>query len=105
MGEPVYSIGSDHVPGLSKLIEECGEVQQVAGKIIGAGGMVKHWDGSDLAQRLTEEMADVVAVIEYFVDSNPQISQFALQTRIREKHRLFHQWAKEQPPLPESDQA
>ena len=53
-----YSIGSDHWPGLSKVIEECGEVIQAAGKIIAANGDGQHWDGSDLRQRLEDEIAD-----------------------------------------------
>lgn len=43
-----YSIGSDSWAGLSRLIEEAGEVLQVAGKVIGGGGATVHYDGTDL---------------------------------------------------------
>jgi hypothetical protein len=56
-----YSIGSNVLPGLSKLVEECGEVVQAVGKIMGAHGFVTHWDGSDLKERLEDEMADLWA--------------------------------------------
>lgn len=65
-----YSIGSDAWPGLSKLIEECGETIQVAGKLMGTGGAVEHWDGSNLGDRLIEEIGDLQAAIEFFVETN-----------------------------------
>lgn len=36
-----YSIGQGHWPGLGKLVEELGELQQVLGKIVAAGGKVR----------------------------------------------------------------
>jgi NTP pyrophosphatase (non-canonical NTP hydrolase) len=62
-GAAPFSIGSDIWPGLSKLIEECGEVTQVVGKIIGAHPNVDHWDGTNLRERLQEELADLSAAI------------------------------------------
>lgn len=64
-----YSIGSRVWPGTSKLLEEMGELQQVLGKLLGAG-QTKHWDGSDLRQRLIEEIADVQAALSFFVNHN-----------------------------------
>jgi hypothetical protein len=43
-----YSIGSTVWPGLSKLVEEMGEVGQVVGKLIATGGDPAHRDGTDL---------------------------------------------------------
>lgn len=53
---PPYSIGSSHLPGLSKLTEECGELTQVLGKVLGMGSAGDHWDGTNLRKRLIEEM-------------------------------------------------
>jgi NTP pyrophosphatase (non-canonical NTP hydrolase) len=63
--ERPYAIGSETWPGLSKLVEECGEVLQVAGKLMGTGGQVEHWDGTDLRERMTEELADLLAAIDF----------------------------------------
>jgi NTP pyrophosphatase (non-canonical NTP hydrolase) len=54
-------------PGASRLLEESGELNQVLGKLIGAGGVVEHWDGSNLRDRLIEELGDVAAAVEFFV--------------------------------------
>lgn len=37
-----YGFTSDVWPGLAKLIEECGEVLEIAGKIMGCGGQLVH---------------------------------------------------------------
>src|ERR1700677_2309483 len=65
-GSGDFSIGSQVWPGASKLIEEMGELQQVLGKLLGTAGEVKHWDGTDLKERLKEEMADVQSAILFF---------------------------------------
>lgn len=93
-----YSIGNDHCPGLSKLIEEAGEVQQVAGKIIGYGGFGKHWDGSDLKERLSEEMADVMAAC-HFVAMMNGLDRNEIEKRTLKKMNQFCQWHAEQQKL------
>lgn len=95
-----YSIGSDTWPGLSKLIEECGEVIQVAGKIIGTGGEPKHWDGSDLRDRLIEEVADLTAAIE-FVTQACVFDWDEINDRAGAKRLLFERWHREQRGLPD----
>lgn len=65
-----YAIGSEVWPGLSKLIEELGEVQQVLGKILGAGGSIRHWAENNLAECLEEEMGDLFAAISFVIDHN-----------------------------------
>lgn len=89
-----YNIGSDHCPGLSKLIEECGECLQVAGKIIGFGGFGEHWDGSNLQERLMEEMADLEAAIMFVKARNlagPEAFT-AFRERVQQKYDLFCKW-------------
>lgn len=68
-GKP-YSVGSNHWTGLSKLIEEAGEVIQVCGKILATGGEDKHWDGTDLRKRLEEELADLLAAAQFVQEKN-----------------------------------
>ena len=97
-----YSIGSNVWPGLSKLIEEAGEVQQVCGKLLGTGGDPKHWDGSDLRDRLEEEIGDLIAACMFVQDKN-KLSPEKVGKRIREKIALFDKWHAEQDPLPKDD--
>jgi hypothetical protein len=64
-----YCIGSDEWNGLSKLIEELGELQQVCGKIIGSEGSTAHWSG-DLNEKFIEEIGDVYASLDFFLSYN-----------------------------------
>ncbi len=86
-----FSIGSDRWPGLSKLIEEAGEVLQVAGKVIAARGAVLHWDGSNLRRRLEDELADMTAATQFFIETN-NLDWPAIRKRADEKLALFRTW-------------
>lgn len=90
-----YNIGSNKCPGLSKLIEESGEVQQVVGKIIGIGHMGEHWDGSNLRERFTEELADLLAAIDFVAQLNNLDTNSMADRRI-DKFDTFMSWHKEQ---------
>jgi len=86
-----YSIGSDQWNGLSKLMEEAGEVIQVGGKIIGAGGEEIHFDGSNLRERLIEELGDLQAAVKFVVRENG-LDWAAIRERERKKMKLFSKW-------------
>lgn len=83
-----YSIYSPHWTGLSKMIEEAGEVIQVGAKIITAGGGVD-WDGSDLTNRLQDELGDLMATIDFFLDTNPQVDYADIMDRRAKKLDKF----------------
>ncbi|WP_018681903.1 hypothetical protein [Actinokineospora enzanensis] len=93
MGEQAgpYSIGSDVWPGASRLIEECGELMQVLGKLIGSGGATAHWDGTDLRARLTDELADVRAALDYFIFAN-SMPDAAIADRADKKRAQYERW-------------
>lgn len=92
MPEPgAYAIGSDHWPGASRIIEECGELLQVLGKLQGAGGRAEHWDGSDLPQRLVEEIGDVQAALAFFVQMN-NLPEWLVRERRQEKFEQYVDW-------------
>jgi MazG nucleotide pyrophosphohydrolase domain len=99
MAEPAgpYSIGSDTWPGLAKLAEECGEVIQVIGKIIALSGAENydHWDGTNVRERLQEELGDVLAAIQ-FVTIHNWLDAMIIARRQDTKRRLFEQWDAEQ---------
>lgn len=102
MAEGPYSIGSSHWSGLSKLVEELGELQQVLGKLLGTGGETHHWDGSDLGDRLVDEIGDASAAIEFFTEKNMTPDQRRRITdRMMQKLELFDGWHDAGDPLPE----
>lgn len=92
---PDFAIGSDVWPGLAKLAEECGELVQVIGKLVAMGGCTSHFDGTDLQLRLTEEMADVQAALEFVRRFNPVLDQYLLSGRAFEKLSTFKRWHQE----------
>lgn len=105
-----YSIGSDRWPGLGKVIEECGEVAQAAAKLIAANGEGRHWDGSDLRQRLEDELADSRAAADFLILVNG-LDEDRIRRRAGDKLALFRGWhrehsdgtAKPELPLPETE--
>lgn len=76
--------------GVAKLIEECGELVQILGKRLAMWDQDDHWDGSNLRERMAEEMGDVKAGIE-FVSSMFGVHA-ETEARYRRKHRLFCEW-------------
>ncbi|CRK59430.1 hypothetical protein [Alloactinosynnema sp. L-07] len=76
---------------MSRAIEECGELLQVFGKVIGAGGATSHWDGTDLRERLTEELGDVIAALNFFVAAN-NLPGSTIADRAAEKFAQYEQW-------------
>ena len=89
-GSGDFSIGGKLWPGLSKLIEEAGEVMQVGGKLIGSEGDPAHWSG-DLNAMLIEELGDLRAAIAFFMEANG-IDRASVALRQREKLALFWEW-------------
>lgn len=90
-----FALGSRVWPGLSKLLEECGEVVQVGGKLIQTGGAEEHWDGTNLRVRLEEECADAMAAIRCITDLN-DLDVIAMEAREERKLALFRKWHEEQ---------
>lgn len=90
-----FAIGSKLWAGLSKLIEEAGEVTQVCGKLLATGGNPEHWDGSNLRLRLEEEIADLTAACDFVRQVNG-LDQERIASRVQEKLALFKKWHAEQ---------
>lgn len=80
--------------GLAKLIEECGELQQVAGKKLAYFHTDEHPDSyraGPLSVRLCEEMGDVMAAIT-FAAIRLGIDLDALHARYVAKLARLHDW-------------
>lgn len=93
-----FRFGSTIWPGLSKLVEECGEVLQIAGKLMGTGGEVKHWDGTNLQDRVEDELADLMAAMAFVIE-HQELDFDKIQERARMKKGVFEEWHSEGDPL------
>lgn len=91
MEHAAFAIGSKTWPGISKLVEELGEVAQVAGKLIATGGRPGHWDGTDLRTRLEDELADLSAAIAFVISQNA-LDTTRIADRRGAKLRQFEDW-------------
>jgi len=81
--------------GLVKLIEECGELQQIAAKKLAYFDTDEHPDGKgSMQQRLQEEIADTYAAMLTVVDLHG-LDMMAIIQRSKEKKMLFLKWHKE----------
>ncbi len=87
-----FQLGSRIWPGLSKVVEESGEVGQVAGKLMATGGDPKHWDGTDLTVRIGEEVADLSAACRVFFQLNDFAGAPWVLEREIAKYGLFMEW-------------
>lgn len=77
--------------GVGKLVEEAGEVLQLLGKLIPFPDG-NHPDGKGhLRERLTDEIADLYAALDYFVDNNG-LQHERIETRRKEKLEKFFAW-------------
>lgn len=93
VGDGSFSLGSRTWPGLSKVIEECGEVLQVAGKLMGTAGKVEHWDGAGpLDVRIAEEMCDLFAACVAFFQLNGFDGVEEYVEREADKYQTFLRW-------------
>jgi NTP pyrophosphatase (non-canonical NTP hydrolase) len=87
-----FAFGDDLLPGLAKLVEECGEVLQVAGKFMMTHGSRAHWSG-DLRRMLLEEVADVEAAIVFFTRHNLDDQERRdMSRRVSAKVAKFEGW-------------
>jgi NTP pyrophosphatase (non-canonical NTP hydrolase) len=81
--------------GLNKLMEECGELVQVAAKKAAYINQNNHPDGAGaLDLRMEDEMGDVLAAIQ-FVSAKLNLSDHDIQARATMKFRTFQNWYKE----------
>jgi NTP pyrophosphatase (non-canonical NTP hydrolase) len=90
----IFSIGAEKWPGISKLVEEAGEVLQICGKLLGTNGESKHWNVPNLNVALEDELADLMAAILFvIVECGLDASRITL--RCAEKVARFSRWQEE----------
>jgi NTP pyrophosphatase (non-canonical NTP hydrolase) len=76
--------------GLIKLSEECGELVQAAMKRITCNKET-HWDGSNLNERLADEIADVTAAMDVVINEL-DLDVDRINDRADRKRKLFEYW-------------
>lgn len=86
-----YGIGSTRWPGAGRVIEESGELAQVLGKLIGASGELVHWDGTDLRQRLVDEIGDLRAALDFFAAAN-ELPAEQVEQQAQHKRAEYERW-------------
>lgn len=96
MSPPPLSIGQPVWPGLAKLLEESGELQQVIGKLV-AYPDGAHPDGTNLTDRLHDEIADVLAACSFVIESNKALDAGRIDTRFLRKLARFRGWHAQEP--------
>ena len=92
--EAPYSIGSRHMPGLAKLVEEMAELSEVLAKFMGNGGDPEYFGRFNLDDRLEEEIADVEAALQFFKARNlrgPDAFE-RIRARAEVKYTQFCHW-------------
>lgn len=85
-----FAIGDQSWPGISKLVEEMGELNQIIGKLMGTRGEFNHWSG-DLEPMLYDEMGDVLAAIQ-FVTRHCLLDAERIAKRAAKKLDIFEKW-------------
>lgn len=91
----MFAIGDKKWPGVSKLVEEMGELGQVFGKLMGSRGKLKHWSG-DLWDMMHDEIGDVLGAIWFLIDAC-KLDHARIHKRANMKHKMFHRWHLEDP--------
>jgi NTP pyrophosphatase (non-canonical NTP hydrolase) len=99
----MFAIGDTEWAGLSKLIEEAGEVIQVGGKLMGSRGETNHWSGN-LREKFIEELGDLLAAIAFFGEQNlTEDEREEVLARMEKKMERFAKWHFDKDPLPEEN--
>ena len=92
-GSGAFGIGSMVWPGIGKLLEEMGEVAQMASKLVSTDGQDAYWDGTNLREELCGEIGDLLAAIAFLSNEN-HLDTALIQARMDRKLTLFEKWHK-----------
>lgn len=78
--------------GLAKLVEECGELVQIAAKKMTCMDTDVHFDGQgSVKERLENEIADVLAATR-FVGFKLELDMQRIMARMDDKLELYFKW-------------
>lgn len=93
---PSYQFNDPRWPGLAKVVEEMGELNQVIGKLMTCGGeLVYPWgEKESFKDKFEEEIGDVLGALFFFMNTCPEVDAKAIINRASIKSELFTIWAK-----------
>jgi NTP pyrophosphatase (non-canonical NTP hydrolase) len=80
-----------HGKGLTKLMEECGELVQAAAKRLAYPRVAVHPDGKNLKVCLEQELADVLAASTFVIERN-NLDADAIMKRTEAKLKQYRTW-------------
>lgn len=106
----MFAFSDKDWPGIAKMVEEFGELQEILplvilmkslgkatqtqGKLMMIQGGTDHWSG-DLRKALVEEMADVLAAIQFVGEHNlSKRERKSIAIRVQKKLQRFEKWHK-----------
>lgn len=91
-----FAFGSQVWPGLAKIVEETGELNQVIGKIMAAEGEVNAWlSKEEMVTGLADEIADVMAALQFVIGHSEHLDMDTIEHRAMKKLEVFEEWHKE----------
>lgn len=88
---PGYTMHNVTWPGLSKVIEESGEVLQICGKIMAIRGGDTYYNGEDLRVELENEVSDLLASLTYLIREN-DLDKARINRRVQMKLAKYQNW-------------
>lgn len=90
-----FAIGSKVWPGLGMLVKTAGALSLEAGKLMSTGGLTYHWDGSNVKERIEEELGNMLAAIGFFLFANPSLNIEEIERRRLNMLDTFKRWQTE----------
>jgi hypothetical protein len=83
-------------PGLFKVMEEMNELGVELSKLAMVDGDPKaYWTGRDLTGNIEDELGDLTAIIDFFIDENAKVgllNKKKIEARKKKKTKRYHDW-------------
>lgn len=88
---PDFAVGSSVRPGLAKLVEETGELGEMAGKVM-AFPHEPHPSGRDVIAEFVTEAGDVLGTLRYIASANADISVGDIERAAERRLQTLLEW-------------
>ena len=88
----MFQLQSKDWPGVAKVLEESSELNVNLAKLMATNGDASYWGGVNLRDEITDEIADTLAAIYFFLEFNPQINFEHVKDRWGTKAQKYRKW-------------
>ena len=95
MNRTNFNIESARWAGATKILEEASELSTVIAKLIAMNGEPTYFDGTNLEQRLIEEIGDLRAALSFFLVHQSADFNTRVDRRHLKKSLTFADWRQE----------